>query len=584
MITPRDAIRAIELYYEGGGLRYLSKASSDMKQTTQTPRLFQRFLNEPSLTESQQTLVRYPESLKSAMQLTVVLRHLHHYYPNCDFDVVSSSAQAAALAGVCRKVYVEGRDRIDTSQYDEVLFFKTPSHSDATDRSFVSEPNRYLIDELLLEPIAAFGKYEIGISEAVQQQARELLAARCSKVPEDDEGRFAVVLIQDGTGQRLPSKRLTAEIVNELALTVSGLGYTPLLLRSTEARRAPVSRAISQHVTDELVLNTIEINEIGLLAAVIEFSSMVISIDTGVLHVAAATTTPTVGVWNSPQPIEQISPADNVLHLIADEEEAGRHVGTVPPFTGVRFRRFKQLDVELPAVVQSMLTGRDVQQLITERFLNQFAPTGFAERYLHEEKSRGVDYLYFGRWQKQYGQWLVESLDLKDKRVLDVGCASGAITRSLSRAGAIALGVDINEALIRLGKAKWEELEELLQVCDAVNLHRIADQSQDCVHAGRVLEYLRPQQVEVALSEMRRVTKPEGLLLVMIKKQRSDIRGQSDQPDPRQLCVQPLSWWHDRLPAAGWQLCSEEIAHDLQTHPFCCLNRVWWDWFAARPV
>jgi SAM-dependent methyltransferase len=96
--------------------------------------------------------------------------------------------------------------------------------------------------------------------------------------------------------------------------------------------------------------------------------------------------------------------------------------------------------------------------------------TGYTERYYQEHKLAGLDYLGFGAWQQQYGRWLVESLGLKGKRLLDVGCACGSILRGLGQAGAVVQGVDVNECMIRLGRDKWPDMAPLLHSVFLIDL------------------------------------------------------------------------------------------------------------------
>ena len=54
----------------------------------------------------------------------------------------------------------------------------------------------------------------------------------------------------------------------------------------------------------------------GTIAALIQRSQLVIGVDSGPLHVAGATTTPTIGVWTGHLPIRYYDVADNVTHLV----------------------------------------------------------------------------------------------------------------------------------------------------------------------------------------------------------------------------------------------------------------------------
>ena len=71
--------------------------------------------------------------------------------------------------------------------------------------------------------------------------------------------------------------------------------------------------------------------------------------------------------------------------------------------------------------------------------------------YYDEHTAAGLDYAAYGDWQRNYGRWLVEVLNLQGKRVIDVGCACGAQLRGLIEACAQGTGVDVSEYMVEIG-------------------------------------------------------------------------------------------------------------------------------------
>jgi 2-polyprenyl-3-methyl-5-hydroxy-6-metoxy-1,4-benzoquinol methylase len=290
-------------------------------------------------------------------------------------------------------------------------------------------------------------------------------------------------------------------------------------------------------------------------------------------------------VWTQHHPVHFFDLAENVLHLVP-EEHAQLAAGPVAQeYFQQHYRRrvYRQLYVDLPALVVSRLTGEDVDQLANKRFLRRLRATSYNARYYEEHKREGLDYLGHGEWQQQYGRWLVESLNLKGKRVLDVGCACGSILRGLGEAGAVAQGADLNEHMIQLGRDKWPDMKRLLHVCDAVNLHLFEDESFDALHTAQVAEHWRPELVPYILRELHRVTAPDGLLFCALDTEELFARQGRDleQEDPTHICIRPLAWWQSRLAEAGWSDCTEEFRPRLLEHPESFLSRYDWDWFVA---
>jgi ubiquinone/menaquinone biosynthesis C-methylase UbiE len=194
-------------------------------------------------------------------------------------------------------------------------------------------------------------------------------------------------------------------------------------------------------------------------------------------------------------------------------------------------------------------------------------PNLHGQQYYQDHKRVGLDYLAYGDWQRDYGRWLVESLGWHGKRVLDVGCACGAVLRGLTEAGASVHGVDINEYMIALGRAEWPELAQKLFVCDAVNLHPFPDAGFDGVHAAQAGGEWKAELAPYILRELARVTASGGLLFWCLD---------------RDLNRRPMSYWHEQLEGAGWELCSADFEAALRRHADAFLSRYQWDWLVAR--
>ena len=262
----------------------------------------------------------------------------------------------------------------------------------------------------------------------------------------------------------------------------------------------------------------------------------------------------------------------------------GRAIGMAYFSAHYHHRVYENLYAGLSVLAESLLTGKPVDHVANQRFLGPLRATSYDENYYREHKLAGLDYLVFGRWHEQYGRWLVESLGLKDKRVLDVGCACGAVLRGLGQAGALGQGIDLSECMIRLGREQWPELASRLAVVDAVNLHLFRDGEFDAIHTAQVAEHWQPDLVPHILRELRRVTAPGGLLFCsldtedLFRRQGRD----STREDPTHLCIRPFAWWRWQLAQAGWQICSAEFEQRLRDHPESMLKLYDWDWFVAR--
>jgi FkbM family methyltransferase len=108
------------------------------------------------------------------------------------------------------------------------------------------------------------------------------------------------------------------------------------------------------------------------LAALIALSSLMIGVDSGPLHVAGATSTPTIGVWTGHHPLHYFEHADNVTHLVPEHHRqllrAERDAGMKYFHEHYRFTTYQDLGATLIATVRERLTGLDDSLRYTRRF------------------------------------------------------------------------------------------------------------------------------------------------------------------------------------------------------------------------
>lgn len=107
-----------------------------------------------------------------------------------------------------------------------------------------------------------------------------------------------------------------------------------------------------------------------------------------------------------------------------------------------------------------------------------------------------------------------ELMPLKGKRVLDVGCGDGALTRFLAREGAVAIGIDVSET--RLADARAAEPVSGAEYREGRGeALPFADASIDGVVYNNALHHVPMDAMDAALAEAVRVLKPGGRLLVI---------------------------------------------------------------------
>ncbi|MCD4705180.1 class I SAM-dependent methyltransferase, partial [bacterium] len=108
--------------------------------------------------------------------------------------------------------------------------------------------------------------------------------------------------------------------------------------------------------------------------------------------------------------------------------------------------------------------------------------------------------------------------DVRNKKVLDVGCGKGRFSKILINKGAYITGVDISDNLIR--EAKKIKGGKFSQ-CSITNL-KFPDETFDFVFSVEVLEHI--PDVKKAIYEMVRVLKKDGKIAIIDKNKFSLVR------------------------------------------------------------
>jgi ubiquinone/menaquinone biosynthesis C-methylase UbiE len=107
-----------------------------------------------------------------------------------------------------------------------------------------------------------------------------------------------------------------------------------------------------------------------------------------------------------------------------------------------------------------------------------------------------------------------EMLPLAGRRVLDVGCGDGGLTRAMARAGAVATGIDISET--RLADARKAEPVPGADYREGRGEKLpFPDASVDAVLYHNALHHVPVELQAAALIEAARVVKPGGHVLII---------------------------------------------------------------------
>ena len=121
--------------------------------------------------------------------------------------------------------------------------------------------------------------------------------------------------------------------------------------------------------------------------------------------------------------------------------------------------------------------------------------------------SKSYDELY---GEEQIKKWkIISRYDFRGKKVLDVGCGTGIITKEISNITEV-VGIDSSKEMVKLAKKKG--INCILG--NALNL-KFNDNSFDVVISTTVLQDIEKKNWERFLSEIHRVTRDSAIISVL---------------------------------------------------------------------
>ena len=125
----------------------------------------------------------------------------------------------------------------------------------------------------------------------------------------------------------------------------------------------------------------------------------------------------------------------------------------------------------------------------------------YGKEYYERCRDKGIDYIFYGSWQKQYAKLVVfmteiYKMDYRDKAMLDIGIVCGVNLKAFKETRIFDkyYGIDISEYFINLGKEKLDFSEDELRIIKSTELP-FKNNSIDFIHCSQLFEHLTHEEV-----------------------------------------------------------------------------------------
>lgn len=306
--------------------------------------------------------LRFSHGFGDAVQLTTVLLHLRHYFPDWPIDIACKQGCGSLFAGLCRSVHpLDGPPPVDA----QALTLPWPEPEQCYVDSPSTKAERALREFFQIVPQAELCRYSVTPSAADKAAAAAYLAEvsataqRGARRHAALQARFPVVLLHYQGNSARSAKNLDEREVVRLCDQIRAAGRAVVIL-DWDRRSALVDQTtVFCPAADHPLWNGLGTGDGGPLAALISQAEFFIGIDSGPLHVAGATNTPCLAVWRAHHPLHYFGLAGNVLHLVPAEHAqllgANRADGERYFAQAYRFRRYLDLRTTLHASVAAAL-------------------------------------------------------------------------------------------------------------------------------------------------------------------------------------------------------------------------------------
>jgi len=172
-------------------------------------------------------------------------------------------------------------------------------------------------------------------------------------------------------------------------------------------------------------------------------------------------------------------------------------------------------------------------------------------------------------WNERLVEALEQGYSLRNKRIVDLGCAYGSVVAAMIKAGHDAYGIDLSDFGIAEGQKEYSLLESKTIQGSIHDLSCYPSEHFHFLFSNQVFEHLPGHLCETLAVETFRVAKPKAVLWAgLVLDISSDYQPQGfdpKDPDPTHINIRPKAWWDEKFIKAGWVI-NDEFDETFRKH------------------
>ncbi len=262
--------------------------------------------------------LRMKHGLGDNAQFTIVMRHIQHYFPHWIVDMEIGRGKQSYFSHTANKIFLRKQDNYDTRDYDNFLEIDWPPVDECSSDMPSTKPTRFLRNYLYVEPIESFYRgYDINITDQEKKLANDYVKTLPDK---------PIVIVHYLAKTLKFAKSLSHSDGYFICKQVIKAGGVPVILDWKNESPLPDQKVIFNPGPDNPLWQGERLSSAGTIAALINKAKLYIGVDSGPLHVAGCTSTPTLAIWHGHHPINFYDLCHNVIHLVPATEKGFKSI------------------------------------------------------------------------------------------------------------------------------------------------------------------------------------------------------------------------------------------------------------------
>lgn len=249
--------------------------------------------------------------LGDTVQFIIVIKHIKKHYPDWELFTETTSGKVSCFNGFVSQAR-NIQESLPHQEYNKIINFNFPEpNSSTSDLSAkynvpATKVTHTIVEDLKVTPDINLYKYEIKIQEQIRRTVKHYMQG----IP----NKNGIVTIHYRASSSPFNKDIDEREVNRLCDSLIHNGYTPLIL-DWKGSGIPDQKRIFHPDKNNSIWNGNQTGDAATIAAIIEQSRLFIGVDSGPLHLAGATQTPSIGYWKFNHPVHFFD-ISNVIHMI----------------------------------------------------------------------------------------------------------------------------------------------------------------------------------------------------------------------------------------------------------------------------